>query len=200
MERFYKAISVILHPIVVPTIGVILYFILIPNNYPSNLKLSLLGLVFVTTYIVPLLILILFKKLKLIENFNAHSIKERKLPVAMMIVLFYLLGNTIAKITNLNDISLLFYATSAALTLIYILFSFRLKTSIHLLSLGISTSFFILLGIIYSQNFLIVVIINILFAGIVANARLHLKAHTSIEVYLGFFFGFIAPFAVYYFL
>lgn len=177
-----------------------MYFILIPKNYASNQKLALLGLVFATTYLIPLLILILFKKLKLIKTFNAHSIKERKIPVAMMIVLFYLLGNTIATITGMKDISLLFYASSAALTIMYIFFPFNLKTSIHLVSLGISTSFFIIIGYIYSNHFPLVVIINILLAGLVANARLYLKAHTPKEVYLGFFFGFIAPFGAYYFL
>lgn len=142
MEKFYKIISVVFHPIVVPTIGVLLYFILIPSSYPSNLKLTLLSLIFIMTYLVPLLILILFKKLKLIESFNAHTIKERKLPVAMMIVLFYLLGNTIANIGAMRDISLLFYATSGALMLLYVFFVFKIKTSIHLLSLGISTAFF----------------------------------------------------------
>lgn len=200
MERFYKTISVILHPIVVPTITILIYFILIPNNYSSNNKLVLLALVFISTYLIPLIILILFKKFKLIKTFNANSIKERKLPIAMMIVLFYVIGNTVDRITGMKDISLLFYATSTALTLIYIFFTLQLKTSIHLLSLGISTSFFIILGIKYSHNFVLVVIINILFAGITANARLHLNAHTPKEVYLGFFFGFISPFLIFYFL
>jgi membrane-associated phospholipid phosphatase len=200
VKRVYKIISVILHPIVVPTIGVILYFILIPNNYASQTKLTLLSLIFVSTYLIPLLILIVFKKLKLIKTFNADSIQERKLPVAMMIVLFYLLANTITNTTGMNDIGLLFYATSAALTITYICFAFQLKTSLHLLSLGISTSFFIILGFIYSHSFSTVVVVNILLAGVIANARLYLKAHTPSEVYLGFLFGFIAPLGVYYFL
>lgn len=200
MKKVYKIISVILHPIVVPTIGVILYFILIPSNYASSTKLTLLSLVFVTTYLIPLLILVIFKRLKLIQTFNADSIQERKLPVAMMIVLFYLLANTITNTTGMNDIGLLFYATSAALTATYVCFAFQLKTSLHLLSLGISTSFFIVLGFIYASSFSTVVVVNILLAGVVANARLYLKAHTPSEVYLGFFFGFIAPLGVYYFL
>jgi hypothetical protein len=200
VKRGYKIISVILHPIVLPTIGVLLYFIVIPRNYTNHIKLVLLSLIFVTTYLIPLLILILFKKLKLIRTFNADSIKERKLPVAMMIILFYLLANTIATITDIKEISLLFYATSLALSLIYICFAFRLKTSLHLLSLGISTSFFIVLSIIYSNNFAIVIIVHILLAGLVANARIYLEAHTPKEVYLGFFLGFIAPLGVYYFL
>ncbi|MFD2529483.1 hypothetical protein [Polaribacter marinaquae] len=197
MEKFYKIISVVFHPIVVPTIGVLLYFILIPSSYPSNLKLTLLSLIFIMTYLVPLLILILFKKLKLIESFNAHTIKERKLPVAMMIVLFYLLGNTIANIGAMRDISLLFYATSGALMLLYVFFVFKIKTSIHLLSLGISTAFFLIIDINNSSNFPLVIILNILIAGIVANARLYLKAHKPSEVYIGFFMGFISTFITY---
>lgn len=197
MEKFYKIISVIFHPIVVPTIGVLLSFILIPSSYPSNLKLTLLSLIFIMTYLVPLLILILFKKLKLIESFNAHTIKERKLPVAMMIVLFYLLGNTIANIGAMRDISLLFYATSGALMLLYVFFVFKIKTSIHLLSLGISTAFFLIIDINNSSNFPLVIILNILIAGIVANARLYLKAHKPSEVYIGFFMGFISTFITY---
>ena len=189
-----------LHPIVVPTIGIFLYFILIQNSFSSKQKLAVLGLIFVTTYIVPLLILILFKRFKLIKSFNAESIKERKLPVAMMIVLFYLLGNTIYGITNLRDLGILFYATTLGLVFIYILFAFKIKTSIHLTSLGITTGFFFILNLIYNQNLTIVIVCTILLSGILASARLHLKAHTQKEVYLGFVLGFLSPIIVFYFL
>lgn len=189
-----------LHPIVIPTIGVLLYFILIPNGFNSNQRLAVLGLIFVSTYIIPLVILILFKKLKLIKSFNAESIKERKIPVAIMIVLFYLLGNTLKDIPNLSDLGMLFYATTLGLVLIYIFFAFRIKTSIHLLSLGVTTGFFFVLNSIYSQNLTIVVICGLILSGLLASARLHLKAHKHTEVYLGFFFGFLSPIIVFYFL
>ncbi|QTE24515.1 hypothetical protein J3359_12505 [Polaribacter cellanae] len=177
-----------------------LYFLLIPTYLNSNQKLVLLSLVFITTYIIPLLILILFKKIKLIKTFNAHSIRERKIPVAMMVVLFYLLGNTLFRISNIDDLRLLFYATCGALFLVYLLFFFNLKTSIHLISMGITTGFFMVLGAKYGYPFPVTVIITIILAGIVANARLHLKAHSALEVYLGYFVGFFSPFAIYYFL
>ena len=200
MERFYKTISVILHPIVVPTICILIYFMLVATSFDKDQKLGLLGLIFVSTYIIPLIILILFKKLKLIKTFNAESIKERKLPIAMMIVLFYLLGNNFFKIEEMEVIGLIFYATSLGLTFIYFFSAFNLKVSIHLLSLGISTSFFIVLGFIESQNFSIFVIVNILLAGILGNARVHLKAHSQREVYLGFIFGILSPLIIYFFL
>lgn len=200
MIKFYKTISVIFHPIVLPTIGTIFYFLLIPNSYNSKERLTILSLIFVTTYLIPVLILILFKRLKLIKTFNARSIKERKIPVALMIVLFYLLGNTLIRIAQVEDIGLLFYATSCALAFVYFLFAFDLKTSIHLLSFGIFTSFYIILGYIYQKQFAVLIIITLLLSGLVANARLHLKAHTTKEIYIGYFVGFIAPFAVYLYL
>ena len=198
--RFYKFISVILHPIVVPTIGVILYFLLIQNRLQSNQRLAVLGLIFTATYLIPIYILLLFKKLKLIESFKVENIKERKIPVLVMIVLFYLLAITFVSIPNLTDLGLLFYTTSFGLGCVYILFAFQIKASIHLLSLGITTGFFLLMASLYSQNFSVLLIICILLSGTLASARLHLKAHTPTEVYFGFFLGFFSPIVMYWWL
>lgn len=189
-----------LHPIVIPTIGIILYFLLIPNSFNSNQKFAVLGLIFVTTYIIPLVILFIFKKMNLIKSFKAETIRERKVPIAMMIVLFYLLGNTLRDISNLFDLGLLFYATTLGLIFIYVFFAFKLKTSIHLLSLGITTGFFMVMNYIHNQNLMIVIIGCFILSGILGTARLQLKAHTQAEVYLGFIFGLIAPIIVFYFL
>ncbi|WP_317193366.1 hypothetical protein [Polaribacter sp. BAL334] len=186
-------ISVILHPIVIPTVGLMLYFLVSPINFETSQKLSVLSLVFVITYLIPLLILVLFKKFKLIDSYKTETIHDRKLPVAIMIVVFYLLGNTLNYIPNLNEVALLFYATSLGLILIYMLFYFQMKASIHLLSFGIFTGFFMVLSTIHSQSYLMIIILHILLSGIVASARLHLNAHTPKEIYIGFFIGLLAP-------
>jgi hypothetical protein len=182
-----------LHPIVIPTIGVMLYFLIIPVNFSSNQKFSVLSSVFIFTYLVPLLILVIFKQLKIIKSYKTESIGERKLPVILMIVLFYLLGNTMARTGNLMDLSLLFYATSIGLLFIYILFYFNIKTSIHLISLGIPAGFFLILGNNYNQSFLLVIITIFILSGFLASARLHLKAHNHKEIYIGFFLGLLIP-------
>ncbi|WP_405611424.1 hypothetical protein [Polaribacter sp. Asnod1-A03] len=195
---FYKFVSVILHPILVPTIGVFLYFFLIENNFKSNQKITVIALIFAATYFIPLIILILFKKLKLIKNFKAETIKERKIPVFLMILLFYLLGNTMIGITNLSDLGLLFFSTTLGLVIVYLLFLFKLKTSLHLLSLGVSTGFFFVLNSIYNQTFTIVIIISVLLSGLLGSSRLYLKAHTPTEVYIGYIIGFLSPIATFY--
>ena len=190
-------ISVILHPIVIPTVGLMLYFLVSPINFETSQKLSVLSLVFVITYLIPLLILVLFKKFKLIDSYKTETIHDRKLPVAIMIVVFYLLGNTLNYIPNLNEVALLFYATSLGLILIYILFHFQMKASIHLLSFGIFTGFFMVLSTIHSQSYLMIIMFTLLLSGIIASARLHLNAHTPKEIYVGFFIGLIAPIVTY---
>ena len=198
--KFYKFISVMLHPIVIPTLGVILYFMFIQNSFNSTQKFGVLGLIFASTYIIPLLLLILFKRFKLIKSFNAESIKERKIPIAVMIVLFYLLGNTLYGIPNLMDLGVLFYATTLGLVIIYILFAFKLKTSLHLMSLGVTTGFFYLLQNVYNQNLILVIIAALILSGILGSARLNLKAHSQKEVYLGFILGFVSPSIIFYIL
>lgn len=190
-------ISVILHPIVIPTIGVMLYFLVTPIIFESNQKLGVLSLVFIVTYLIPLLILVLFKKLKLINSYKTETIRDRKLPIAIMLVVFYLLGNTLHYIQNFNDVALLFYATSLGLVIVYILFHFQIKASIHLLSFGIFTGFFMVLSIIHNQSYLMIIMLTLLLSGIVAAARLHLNAHTPKEIYIGFFVGLIAPIVTY---
>lgn len=194
--KFHKFISVILHPIVIPTLGVLLYFILIPNRINSNQKLSILGLIFVVTYLIPLLILIILKTFGFIKSYQVTSIKERKIPISLMIVLFYLLGNTLLRIPFVRDLGALFFATSLGLVIIYILFIFKLKTSLHILSIGIAISFFLLLSLQYSISFLPIILILILISGLLASSRLYLKAHSPKEVYLGFFLGLSCPFIV----
>lgn len=196
--RFHKFISVILHPIVIPTIGVMLYFLMIPKNLVINQKLTILSLVFIVTYLIPLLILVVLKKLKIVKSYNAESIKERKLPIALMVTLFYLLGSSLNNITNFKDLGILFYATSLGLFLIYLLFYLKIKASIHLFSLGITTGFFLVLSNAYSLSFIIIIITTILFAGVLGSARLHLKAHNPKEVYIGFFTGVLAVFILQY--
>lgn len=198
--RFHKTISTLLHPIVVPTIGVILYFILIPHTLIRKQQLVMLALVFGFTYIVPVFILLILKGLGLIKNFQLHSIKERKIPLFLMIVIFYFLGKSLFSISLIRDLAILFYGTALSLIIIYILFSAKIKASIHLLSMGSALGFFLILTDKYDISMLPIIMIIVLLSGLLGSSRLHLNAHTTTEVYAGFFIGAICQFLVFSFL
>ncbi|MCD8410251.1 hypothetical protein [Tenacibaculum finnmarkense] len=198
--RWPKFISTILHPIVIPTIGIILYFILTPVYLSRYQQYTLLGVVFVSTYIIPILLLIFLKAVKHIKSYEVYGIKERKIPVFFMMSLLFLLGKFFSEITIIKDLSYLFFGVVFGLGVIYILFSLKIKASLHLLSLGAATGYFLLFQQIHNITTLPLIIVLILLSGLSASARLHLKAHTVKEVYLGFFIGIASPFFAFYIL
>lgn len=192
--REHKFTSSILHPVVMPTIGILLYFIVTDIRLFKQQKLILLAIVFVATYIIPILLLIVLKAIGSIKNYQVTTITERKLPIIFMLVLFFSIGKTLNQTPITRDISYLFYGTSLALSLTYILFITKTKTSLHLLSMGSTVGFFLVFQQTHNANILPLIALLIVLSGVLASARLHLKAHTPLEVYLGFFIGIACQF------
>lgn len=187
--RFHKIISTLFHPIVMPTIGIILYFLVTTKQIEPYQKLIAILIIFGTTYFTPLVLLFILKSLKKIDSYQLKKRKERKLPLAIMVVLFYALGNLFKRILILEEISLLFHATSLGLIITYFLLNFSIKSSIHLLSIGISCGFFMMVALKSDESYMLIIVINFLIAGLLGSARLHLKAHSPKEVYFGFLIG-----------
>ena len=195
--KFHKFISVILHPIVIPTIGVLLFLALTPDVIIKERQYLLLSIVFFSTYIVPIIFLVILKSLGVINSFQVESIKERKAPLFLMLLVFYVLGKLLINIPDFKDLGVLFYGTNLALIIIYILFFFNIKTSLHIVSMSSALGFFLIYGTLNSISILPIAIIMIVLTGLLASSRLHLKAHKPLEVYLAFFLGILAQYLGY---
>lgn len=200
MIIFYKFISLIFHPIFFSTIGTLLYFVISPQYIPDKYKNIILSVIFISTFFLPLLLLYILKKLDLINSFHLKTIKERKFPVIFIIVLTFMLGKMLLGTKVVNPLALSFYGSSAALSIVFILFSFNIKTSLHTLGIGSIIGFIMLLSINYKINLTFLISILILIFGFIATSRLVLKAHQAKEVYLGLFLGVLTQFITYQFL
>ena len=192
--KFHKLISVILHPIVIPTIGVLLFLSIIPHEVKKERQYLLISIVFFSTYIIPLISLIILKSLGFINSFQAESIKERKIPLFIMLLIFYLLGRNLINIPDFKELGMLFFGTNFSLALVYLLFSAQIKSSLHIMSLSSTLGFFLIYGNLYSIPTLPITIVIIILTGVLASSRLHLKAHNQKEIYLGFFIGLIGQY------
>lgn len=191
--RWHKFISAVLHPVVMPTIGVLLYYILTPLDTSKNQQYALLSIVFISTYIIPLLLLLLLKTLGFIKSFQLKTIEERKIPLFFMISLFFILGKVFFNSSvSTRDISYLFYGTSLALIIVYFIFFLNIKTSLHLISMGSAIGFFLVFQQIYPISILPIIALLTVLSGLLASSRLYLKAHKPNEVYLGFFIGIVS--------
>ncbi|MDG1040835.1 MAG: hypothetical protein P8H13_08230 [Polaribacter sp.] len=195
--KFHKLISVVLHPIVIPTIGVLLFLIITPIEIKKERQYLLISIVFFSTYIVPLISLIFLKALGFIDSFQVASIKERKIPLFIMLFIFYLLGKNLINISDFKELGILFFGTNISLAIIYLLFAVKVKSSLHIMSLSSALGFFLIYGNIYSISTIPISIVIILLTGLLASARLQLKAHNTKEVYLGFVIGLLGQFIAY---
>lgn len=198
--KFHKFISVILHPIVIPTIGVLLFLSITPNEIIKERQYLLISIVFFATYIIPLISLIILKSLGVIKSFQVESINERKIPLFIMLLIFYFLGKSLINIPDFTELGILFYGTNVSLAIIYLLFSFQVKASLHIMSLSSALGFFLLYGNLQSISILPIAVILIILTGVLASSRLHLKAHNQKEIYIGFFIGLLGQFVGYSFL
>lgn len=197
MTRFYKLISVIFHPILLPIVATILYFILHQTNLETSVKYKILIIVATATYLIPLFLLFILKRKKLIQSFEVKNIQERKTPIVFMIVLFYFLGQTLSNIPEITLVSILFFGCSLSLSICYFLFLKKIKTSLHMIGIGSLISFIITYSIHTQTNLLNFISFLSLIAGLIGHARLYLKSHVLKEVIIGFSIGFISNLAIF---
>ena len=190
-----KLISYTFHPAIIPTIAILIYFLLIPFiPYAREEKFMVLAAVFLGTYILPILILILFMQMRIIESLQIPKVEERKYPTVLMlvvgIVFFYLFSSKL----NNTDLAQLFLRSSLSISLLFVAQLNKQKLSIHMMAMGVLLGFTIHLSANYQLGLLLPIAILVLTAGLVASSRLSLKAHTNREIILGFLLGLVPQF------
>jgi len=196
--KFYKFVSYIFHPVLIPIVCTLLYFIIIPNHIPRNFAYWVLIIVFATTYIFPLLLLYFLKKVKLIENYHLSSINERKFPIFFFTALTLFLGIRLLKFNVVDLLAFSFFGCALALSISFILLFIKIKTSLHTLGISGLIGFISIISYEYKINLLVLLIILFLIFGIIATSRLKLQAHKTSEVLIGFIIGLLSQLIIYF--
>ncbi len=196
-SRFFSIVSIVFHPIVLPTAATLFVFIAKPNTLDSQLKLNILGLVAVFTYAFPILLLYILKRTKRIHSYDLKEIQERKSPILTMLVLFYILATLFGEIVQLHSLAILFTGCSISLSLCYIAFVKNIKTSIHMIGAASASSFLLTFSHQYQFNLLLPFAISCFCGGLIAQARLRLDAHSLKEIIFGIVFGILGQFLAY---
>ncbi|MFH6768460.1 hypothetical protein V8G56_06920 [Gaetbulibacter aquiaggeris] len=191
MNNILKSISFIFHPLIIPLLGVIFYFTKSPKYISLQIIQAKLISLFILTIVLPILLYFLLKTLGKAKSIYLETTKERIFPLIVNCIVVLLVLN---RILTANQIIELYYffvgiliSTLACLFLVFM----RFKASIHMTSIAGLFMFFIALSIHFSININGTLAIMFILTGAIATSRLHLKAHTGIELIIGFFVGFI---------
>ncbi|MEO0526681.1 MAG: phosphatase PAP2 family protein [Bacteroidota bacterium] len=192
MGLFFKVISYIFHPLFVPIAGTISYFMITPKYSPLEFQSGNILPIFILTVIIPIISFLILKNLGIVTSIFIPSIKERKYPFYVSIALLLMV---LLKVIPNNYTPELYYyflglitATSASLLLLFLDF----KSSMHMMGLGSLLMFLICLSIHFEINIIMAISFFTLIAGVLATARLYLKAHSTPEVLIGFLLGLIS--------
>jgi len=201
-EKFATLLSYILHPLLMPVYGFALLFY--SPNYvatftPSNVKLKILLITFVFTFVLPTINALILLSTGRINSLEMETSKERSIPYGSAALyyfaLFYLFYHQ--QFPGIFKSLVLGAAFSILLTWFI---NFKWKISAH--TVGIGGTAGAALGVIYRLHaeMYTVFILLIFFSGILAYARLKLNAHTPSQVYSGFALGFIVELGIILFL
>lgn len=183
-------VSAILHPMLMPTYGLLIIFQINSSMFllPLEAKRIILLIVGINTLVLPLLMIPIFQRLSIIKSIQMHEHKERIIPLAFTIIPYIFSFYFLKRLPIASEISLFMLGAAITLAIIFII-SIWWKISIHMVGIGGIAG--LLFGLSQKAYFNIMwfLLAIIIIAGIVAWARLAVKAHEPAQVYAGFSLG-----------
>ncbi|GGX13293.1 hypothetical protein [Aquimarina muelleri] len=189
MNFFLRSISYILHPLLMPILGAIIYFSNAPRFISSEIiTAKILGLITITL-LMPIVLFFLLKNLGIITSIHLRNSRERKIPLLLQSILFIIVIKMVINIYHYPELYFFYLGILfSSLSAIFMIF-FNIKASLHMIGVSSITIFTILLSIHFELNLIILISILFILNGLSATSRLHYKAHTSFELILGILIG-----------
>ncbi len=202
MIKTANIISHLFHPLLMATYGcLIVFFGLTDTIYfiftPFKLKLVLTFTIFSFTFLLPVLNLLILYKLGYVSSLKIENRKERTFPLLMTSLcyfgLFYMIYDfniwPAIKLFILGGGLCIFFA--AIVTLWW-------QISAHMIGVGGLIGALLAICYFMQMPMLTAISLCIIIAGGIGFARLKLKAHTPAQVYVGFIFGCIVQFSLFF--
>ena len=184
-----KIVSILFHPVFVPTITVFLVVKIYSNIIilENQAGIILIGTC-VFSLILPLLSVFILLLTKKIDSLEMPKKEERFLPILFALIWMILGFYFMKEIFSYAPIMKSIYLGAIYVMLIALLITKKWKISLHMLAIGGATGVFIMLEFLFGQN-LMLLLITILISGILGFSRLSLKAHSLNQIYAGFILG-----------
>lgn len=198
-EKLARIISIIFHPVLIPTIGI---FLLMHSGFYFDLllweaKRFILLVVFFTTCILPLLSVAVLS-LNPRFNINMPGSRDRLIPLLSASVFYYLGFILLRKVQAVPEFKL-FMLASVLVIILLLVVSLKWKISNHMAAIGSLTGTLFALSFRSGVNPVYSVLIVVLLSGLIGTARLILGKHDLKQLIAGYGLGFIVLYLVLYF-
>ena len=192
MGLFQKVISYIFHPLLIPIAGTVAYFIITPKYSPLELQSGNILPIFILTVIIPIITFFILRNVGYVNSVRLPTLKERKYPLYIYLVLLFMIVYRVIPNNYVVELYYYFVGLITATFATIVLLLFKVKSSIHLMGMGSLFMFLINLSIHFETNITLALSLFIFAIGLVTTSRLYLKAHSKVEVVIGFCIGLIS--------
>lgn len=178
------------------TYAAVIYFFFIPTDFgyiDSSIPLKILGLLFISTVVLPIAALLLMVRIGKVENVQMDQQKERNWPLLQSAIIYF--GAYYVVHSRVVPIFIQLFLLGAIIGIVIsLLINLRWKISLHMIGIGglcggISAIMFLL----NAGNPMLLSICFII-AGLLGTVRLFLQAHTLTQILAGFTTGFLVEF------
>ena len=151
-------------------------------------QLFLYAFTLLSTFCLPVLSAILLLRLKLIDSLEMKTKEERKFPYMAAAIFYFSESYFLIRL----ELPVLIQAMMMGATLLIVItmvINIFFKISAHMTGIGGLCGIMLAISYRLQISYPIILIALFLIAGFVAFSRLRLHAHSSTEVYAGFFLG-----------
>jgi hypothetical protein len=191
MNKLLKSISYLFHPLLMPLLGVFFYFSKTPRFVPGSVMIAKIFPITILTIVLPILLFYLLQTINKVESIHLETVKERRLPLLINSVIIILIVVRVLPIDELPELYFFFIGILISTMTCFALTLVQFKASIHMIGSAGFLMFAIAVGIHFKININGTIALLCIILGAIATSRLHLKAHTPIELITGCFVGLV---------
>lgn len=191
IRQFLPFFSYVFHPIFISLYGTLFYFLLAPHYVNESGQFITLIQVTILTVLLPVVFYFLLLSLGKVQSFTEASVSERKIPILIQIILFFVL----IKSKNYDGMQELhFFYIGGLMSAGLALFSalLRYKASLHMMGISSLVYFFYKIIELYQLPYIYTLAFGIVCVGLVASSRLYMKSHSANELIIGTLIGLVS--------
>jgi len=192
MGLLSKLISYLIHPLLVPTIGTVFYFMVTPKYSPSELILGNLVPIFILTALIPLGSLLILNQFGMVRSRLLLTSEERIYPLLIFLSLLLLILLRVIPNNFTVELYYFFMGIALSVTSCLLLALMGKVVSLHMVGIGTLLMFIVILSFHFEKNIVAAISLCTLFTGLLASARLYLHRHGRAAVLTGWLIGLVS--------
>ncbi|TXE18099.1 hypothetical protein ES692_07585 [Psychroserpens burtonensis] len=189
MNQLLKSISYIFHPLLMPLLGVVFYFSKTPRFIPESVMKAKVFSITILTIVLPILLFYLLRTINKVDTFHLETVKERRIPLLINSIIIILILIRVLPKNEIPELYFFFIGILISTITCFALALIKFKASIHMIASAGFFMFAMALAIHFKININGTIALMCIILGAIATSRLHMKAHSPIELTAGFLVG-----------